>query len=220
MATEYFEELNLNVGNRGELKESFVPHFVELETVYTELLDLQQVAEENKQEDKEMLDSMEQRLSEIEDSLTKVTDVATGKQFLDLKEDALKDIELQKTIMQGRNTAIDKEITDKVFEFYDVMRDVTTNWDSFRKEIATTASVNTIKEDITVISAVINRTERLMSGVKMILTDVGILKNNGHFLKDGDKRVYLNTTIRIPEAEANVLDTLKIGTQQINGVFF
>lgn len=217
--TVNFEDLNVTLGNRKELQDSFTPHFEELNTVYSELRALEDVAEETAAEDKEALETLEQNLSEIEESLTGVTDLAIGKQFLTLKEDTLKDIELQKTIMQGRNKTVAKEMTAKVIEFYDVMRDVTINWNSFRKEIVLTASVNTIKEDNAVISAVISRTGLLMSSIKSILTDAGILKNNGHFLTGGEKRVYLDTTIRIPEAETNVLDALKIGAQDINGVF-
>lgn len=217
--TVNFEELNVALGNRKELQDSFTPHFEELTTVYNELRALEDVAEETAAEDKEALETLEQNLSEIEESLTGVTDLAIGKQFIKLKEDTLQDIELQRTIMRGRNKTVAKEMTAKVFEFYDVMRAVTSNWDTFRKEIVTTASVSSIKEDSAVISAVNSSLSRLMYGVKSTLIDAGVITQGAHFLIDGDKKVYLDTTIRIPEAERNVLDALKIGSEDIYGVF-
>lgn len=216
--TVNFEELNVTLGNRKELQESFTPHFEELQTVYTELHALEDVAEAAVEEDKETLVTLEQNLSEIEESLTGVTDLTIGKQFLTLKEDTLKDIELHRAIMKGRNNTVDKEMTAKVFEFYAVMKNVSTHWDSFRKEIVLTASVRTHKEDSAAIAAVNYKLSRLMSGIKIILTDAGIIKQGVHSLIDGDKKVYLDTTVRIADAERNVLDALQVGSEEINRV--
>lgn len=217
---EYFEGLNATLGGRKQLQDNFMPHFDQLETVYSELIQLRDESEENKYADVNTLEELQQELAEIEQSVLSATTLVAGKESLALKADKLNDILLQETISVGRDKQLAAKLLAKAIEFYNVKNnDLTANWAVFKKELIMTASASTITEDSKVINYVNSRVSGMMSGVSLVLTSTGVITIGAHSLSGeltGGANIYLNAIQSNSDAENNVLGALQTGLRDLN----